>query len=64
MNSTVDPTPPSEQHQHQIVRGRETFSQRSWLESYNFVLAADRERSLEAQDIARLAIAADVTPET
>lgn len=43
---------------HQIVRGRENFPQRSWGEEYDTLLAADRERGLEPQDVARLAVAA------
>ena len=44
-----------------LARGREFFHQKSWEESYRLLEAADREASLEPQDLERLATAAYLT---
>jgi DNA-binding CsgD family transcriptional regulator len=41
-----------------LRRGRESFEQRAWAESYRLLQAADREAPLAAEDLERLAIAA------
>ncbi len=41
-----------------LRRGRQSFQQRAWAESHRLLQAADRDASLEAEDLERLAIAA------
>jgi DNA-binding CsgD family transcriptional regulator len=41
-----------------LERGRESFAQKAWGESYRLLQAADREAPLEPKDLERLAIAA------
>jgi len=41
-----------------LRRGRESFEQRAWAESYRLLQAADRDAPLDASDLERLAIAA------
>jgi len=41
-----------------LRRGRKSFEQRAWAESYRLLEAADREAPLDAEDLERLAIAA------
>jgi len=41
-----------------LRRGRKSFEQRAWAESYRLLRAADRDAPLEAEDLERLAIAA------
>jgi DNA-binding CsgD family transcriptional regulator len=41
-----------------VRRGRKSFEQRAWAESYRLLHAADRNAPLEAEDLERLAIAA------
>jgi hypothetical protein len=41
-----------------LRRGRESFEQRGWAESYRLLQAADRDVPLEPEDLERLAIAA------
>ena len=41
-----------------LRRGRTSFEQRAWAESYRLLQAADREAPLDAEDLERLAIAA------
>jgi DNA-binding CsgD family transcriptional regulator len=41
-----------------LRRGRKSFEQRAWAESYRLLQAADREARLDAEDLERLAIAA------
>ena len=41
-----------------LRRGRESFEQRAWAESYRLLQAADRATPLDADDLERLAIAA------
>jgi DNA-binding CsgD family transcriptional regulator len=41
-----------------VRRGRKSFEQRAWAESYRLLEAADREAPLDAEDLERLAIAA------
>jgi DNA-binding CsgD family transcriptional regulator len=41
-----------------LQRGRKSFEQRAWAESYRLLQAADREAPLAADDLERLAIAA------
>ena len=41
-----------------LRRGRKSFEQRAWAESYRLLQAADREAPLDAEDLERLAIAA------
>jgi DNA-binding CsgD family transcriptional regulator/tetratricopeptide (TPR) repeat protein len=41
-----------------LERGRESFAQKAWAESYRLLQAADREAPLEPKDLERLAIAA------
>ena len=41
-----------------LRRGRNSFEQRAWAESYRLLHAADREAPLDAEDLERLAIAA------
>ena len=41
-----------------LRRGRKSFEQRAWAESYRLLGAADREAPLDAEDLERLAIAA------
>src|SRR4026209_1594206 len=41
-----------------LRRGRTSFEQRAWAESYRLLQPADREAPLDAEDLERLAIAA------
>jgi len=41
-----------------LRRGRKSFEQRAWAESYRLLQAADRDAPLDAEDLERLAIAA------
>ena len=41
-----------------VQRGRQSFEQRAWTESYRLLQAADRDAPLDADDLERLAIAA------
>jgi DNA-binding CsgD family transcriptional regulator/tetratricopeptide (TPR) repeat protein len=41
-----------------LRRGRKSFEQREWAESYRLLLAADRDAALDPEDLERLAIAA------
>jgi DNA-binding CsgD family transcriptional regulator len=41
-----------------LRRGRKSFEQRAWAESYRLLHAADRDAPLDAEDLERLAIAA------
>src|SRR6188474_230077 len=41
-----------------LQRGRKSFEQRAWAESYRLLQAADRDAPLDAEDLERLAIAA------
>jgi len=41
-----------------LQRGRKSFEQRAWAESYRLLQAADRDAPLDADDLERLAIAA------
>lgn len=41
-----------------VRRGRKSFEQRAWAESYRLLLAADGDPALEAEDLERLATAA------
>ena len=41
-----------------LPRGRKSFEQRAWAESYRLLQAADRDAPLDAEDLERLAIAA------
>ena len=41
-----------------LRRGRKSFEQRAWTESYRLLHAADRGAPLDAEDLERLAIAA------
>jgi DNA-binding CsgD family transcriptional regulator len=41
-----------------LRRGRKSFGQRAWAESYRLLQAADRDAPLDARDLERLAIAA------
>jgi DNA-binding CsgD family transcriptional regulator len=41
-----------------LRRGRKSFEQRAWAESYRLLCAADRDAPLDAEDLERLAIAA------
>src|SRR6188472_4485363 len=41
-----------------LRRGRTSFEQRAWAESYRLLQAADRDAPLEAEDLERLATAA------
>jgi DNA-binding NarL/FixJ family response regulator len=41
-----------------LDRARESFGRRAWLEAYEHLAAADREASLEPEDLERLAVAA------
>ena len=41
-----------------LRRGRKSFEQRAWAESYRLLQAADRDAPLDAEDLERLATAA------
>src|SRR4026209_2779238 len=41
-----------------VQRGRKSFEQRAWAESYRLLQAANRDAPLDAEDLERLAIAA------
>ncbi|HEY7129014.1 MAG TPA: hypothetical protein VH332_05050, partial [Nitrospira sp.] len=41
-----------------LRRGRTSFEQRAWADSYRLLQAADRDAPLDAEDLERLAIAA------
>ena len=43
-----------------LRRGRKSFEQRAWAESYRLLQAADRDAPLDAEDLERLAIAAQL----
>jgi DNA-binding CsgD family transcriptional regulator len=47
-------------HLATLRRGRHSFEQRAWAESYRLLHAADREAPLDAEDLERLAIAASL----